>query len=42
MADERGSEAMFPLSCARVRAHIGRQMIAHKKVGSAHKFSVKK
>src|SRR6218665_3053203 len=36
------SNAMFPLSCACVRTHIGREMSAHKKTWSAHKFSFKK
>ena len=33
--------AMFPLSCARVRASTGREMSAHKKTWSARKFSFK-
>ena|SRR6218665_1279360 len=32
---------MFPLSCARVSAHIGRENSAHKKTWSAHTFSFK-
>jgi len=32
------SAAMFPLSCACVRAHTGREMSAHKETWSAHKF----
>src|SRR6218665_589273 len=28
---------MFPLSCARVPAHTGRETSAHKKTSSAHK-----
>jgi len=31
---------MFPLSC--VRAHTGREMSAHKKTWSTHKFSFEK
>ena len=30
---------MFPLRSARVRAHTGHEMIAHKKAWSAHNFS---
>jgi len=30
------------LSCARVRAHTGREMSAHKETWSARKFSIKK
>jgi len=30
---------MFPLSCARMHMHTGREMSAHKKTGSAYKFS---
>ena len=32
---------MFPLSCARVRAHTGHEMSAHEKTWSTHKFSYK-
>jgi len=34
--------AMFPLSCARVRAHTGSETSAHKKTWGAHKCSLKK
>ena len=34
--------AMFPLSCACVRAHTGREMSAHKKTWDGHKSSFKK
>jgi len=30
---------MFPLSCAHVRAHIGRDTSAHSKTQSTHKCS---
>jgi len=33
---------MFPLSCACVRDHKDREMNAHKKTWSAHKFFSKK
>jgi len=33
-----GMGSMFPLSCAPVRAHTGRQLSAYKKTWSAHKF----
>src|SRR6218665_3279046 len=33
---------MFPLSCARVRAHTGRETSAHKKTRSAQKISFEK
>ena len=34
----RGIWSMFPLSCASVRAHTGREMSTHKKTWSADKF----
>jgi len=34
-------QAMFPLSCASVHVHTGREMSTHKKTCSAHKFSFK-
>jgi len=34
--------AMFPLSCARVHMHTGREMSAHKKTWGTHKFFFKK
>jgi len=30
---------MFPLRCARVRAHTGREISAHENTWSAQKFS---
>ena len=32
---------MFPLSCARVRAHTGHEVSARKKTWSTYKFAVK-
>jgi len=32
---------MFSLSCVHVHAHTGREMSAHKKTWSAHKFYLK-
>ena len=36
------SLSMFPLSCAHVRAHTGRETSAHKKTWSAHRISFQK
>jgi len=37
-----GLSPMFPLSCARVHAHTGRETSAHKKTWSAQKISFQK